>query len=330
MGPYITAGVQIGKHPETGVRNASMHRMLILNKKMLPLAAPMGRHLMRFIAKAEDNSKPLEIATVIGTDPYVVIGSQARVPMGVDELDIAGGLKKQSIKIVKCKTIDVEVPATAEIVIEGETIPKMRRQEGPFGEYQGTYCGVKNSPVVKVKAITMRKGAIYQTCLTGMPMTENHCLNELGEAALAFNEVQKICPEIKDVYITPGGTSRHHVIVSIKKRHDAEARNAALALLSSPLGIKLAIVVDEDIDVFNPLDVEWAINTRVQADRDVIIIPNMWSAGALDPSAPIPETTAKMAIDATIPLSEPREKYEKVRVPGADKIDLKKYLGSRH
>lgn len=326
VGPYIAAGVQIGKDPDTGVRNASMYRMLLLNRNTLTLGAPIGRHLMRFISKAEDNGKPLEIATAIGTDPYVVIGSQARVPMGVDELSIAGGLQGKPIEIVKCETIDVEVPATAEIVIEGETIPKMRKPDGPFGEYQGTYSGAVDHPVVKVKAITMRKNAIYQTCLTGMPLTENHTLIELPAAALAYKEVQKICPEIKDVNITPGGTSRHHAIVSIKKRHDAEGRNALLSLLATPIGIKLAIVVDDDINIFNPLDVEWAVNTRVQPDKDVIIIPNMWSAGALDPSAPKPQTTSKMGIDATIPMDEPREKYEKVRVPGTDEIDLKRYL----
>jgi len=326
VGPYITAGVQIGKAHDSDITNVSMHRMMIVDKDKITLEAPKARDIIRLVERAEEANKPIEVATVIGMDPAILMGSQALVPLGVNELEIAGGLRGAPVEVVRGETIDVNVPATAEIVIEGETIPHLRVEDGPFGEYQGTYSGTISVPVIKIKAITMRENPIYQTCLTGMPETENHTLIYLPITSLAYKVVQPICPEIKGINLTPGGTNRHHIVVSIKKRHDYEARNVILALLSANLGVKLAIVVDDDIDVFNLMDVEWAINTRVQADEDVIIIPRLKNAGALDPSAPGPAMSTKMGIDATVPLNEPRSKYDKVIVPGADKIDLSQYM----
>jgi UbiD family decarboxylase len=209
-------------------------------------------------------------------------------------------------------------------VIEGRTLPGELVVDGPFGEYPGTYSDAKPAPVVEVTAITMRTGGIYQNTLTGMPMTENHWMMQPAAVSMAWREALKITPEVVAVNVTPGGATRHHVVVSIKKRHPAEARNLALALLAAPLGAKLVTIVDEDVDVFDPLRVEWAVNTRVQADRDVIIVPNLYSP-TLDPSAPAPRTSAKMAIDATAPLGE-REAYEPPKVLGIDRFQLEPLL----
>ncbi len=175
---------------------------------------------------------------------------------------------------------------------------------------------------MKVTAITMRKDPIYQTVLTGLPVTENHTLIENADAALVYREVKKIVPEVKAVHVTPGGTFRHHAVVSIKKRHDEEGRNVILALLAAGVGVKFVIVVDEDIDVRDPVDVEWALSTRMQPDRDIIIIPRL-ACSTLDPSAPKPRTTAGWGIDATVPIGE-RERFEKVRVPGVEKVNYLK------
>lgn len=218
--------------------------------------------------------------------------------------------------MVKCKTIDVEVPATAEIVIEGRTLPGLREDDGPFGEYPGTYSEVRKAPVVEITAITMRKDAIFQNAYTGMPMTENHWMMDLAATALAYREAYKICPDIHDICLTSGGTSRHHCVVSIKKRHPYEPRNVMTALLAANIGIKLCVVVDEDIDVHDMQQVEWAINTRMQADRDVMILPVMYSP-TLDPSAPYPRASSKMGIDATAPL-EDKEAFAPVFTPGQD------------
>jgi UbiD family decarboxylase len=318
IGPYITIGVQIGKDPDTGVRNVSVHRMLLLDKDRLSLWAPPDHHLGRMILKAEERKRGLEVATAIGVDPAIVIGSQAKVPFGIDEFYVAGGLRGAPVELIRCETIDVEVPASAEIVIEGVTLPSERVPDGPYGEYPGCYSDVKQAPVVKVTAITMRQNPIYQTALTGFPVTENHTLIEYANAAVVYREVKKIVPEVKAVHMTPGGTFRHHVVVSIKKRSQEEARNVILALLSLGIGLKQVTVVDEDIDVYDPLQVEWALSTRMQPDRDIIIIPRL-VCSTLDPSVPAPRITAGWGIDATMPTGD-NERFQKVRVPGVEKV----------
>lgn len=315
-GPYVTAGVQIAKDPVSGQRNVSMHRMLVLGKRTLTVYAPTGRQLGTIVSRNEDRGQGTEIATVIGMDPVLPIASQARPPLGVDELAIAGGMRGEPVELVKCRTIDVEVPATAEIVIEGRTIPGRRVGDGPFGEYPGTYSGVKDAPVLEVTAITMRRRPIFQICMTGRPMTENHWMMDLALTAAAYREAYKINPDIRGIRLTPGGTSRHHCVVSIRKRHELEPRNIALALLAAPIGIKLAVVVDEDIDVHDLLQVEWAINTRVQAERDVLVLPAV-SSPTLDPSAPAQRASSKLGIDATRPLGQ-KDEFAPVFTPGED------------
>jgi UbiD family decarboxylase len=318
VGPYVTIGVQVGKDPETHIRNLSIHRMLVLGKDKLSLWAPADHHLGRMILKAEEKNRGLEVATAIGVEPSLVIGSQAKVPYGIDEYHVAGGLRGAAVKLVKCETIDVEVPAAAEIVIEGVTIPGERVADGPYGEYPGCYSEAKQAPVLKVTAITMRKNPIYQTALTGMPVTENHTLIEYGNAAVVYREVKKIVPEVRAVNMTPGGTFRHHVVVSIKKRAENEGRNVILALLSMGIGLKQVIVVDHDIDPFDPMQVDWAMSTRFQADKDAIIVPRI-ACSTLDPSCPENRVTAGLGIDATAPMKE-HWRFEKVEIPGVDKV----------
>jgi UbiD family decarboxylase len=318
VGPYITIGVQIGKDPESGARNLSIHRMLLLGKDRLSLWAPADHHLGRMILKAEEKNRGLEVATAIGVEPALVVGSQAKVPYGIDEYHVAGGLRGAAVQLTRCETIDVEVPAAAEIVIEGATIPGERVADGPYGEYPGCYSEAKQAPVLKVTAITMRKNPIYQTALTGMPVTENHTLIEYANAAVIYREAKKIVPEVRDVYVTPGGTFRHHVVVSIKKRHNDEARNLILALLALGIGLKQVTVVDEDISVRDPVEVEWALSTRMQPDKDLIVIPRI-ACSTLDPSVPTPRSTAGWGIDATVPVND-RARFEKVLIPGVDKV----------
>jgi 2,5-furandicarboxylate decarboxylase 1 len=317
-GPYVTIGVQVGKDPETQIRNLSIHRMLVLGRDRLSLWAPADHHLGRMILKAEEKNRGLEVATAIGVEPALVVGSQAKVPYGIDEYHVAGGLRGAAVQLTRCETIDVEVPAAAEIVIEGVTIPGERVADGPYGEYPGCYSEAKQAPVLKVTAITMRKNPIYQTALTGMPVTENHTLIEYGNAAVVYREVKKIVPEVRAVNMTPGGTFRHHVVVSIKKRAENEGRNVILTLLSLGIGLKQVIVVDHDIDPFDPMQVDWAMATRFQADKDAIIIPRI-ACSTLDPSCPENRVTAGLGIDATAPMKE-RWRFEKVEIPGVDKV----------
>lgn len=327
-GRYITAGMQVARDPASRQRNVSISRMLLLDRNHLSVYSPPGRHTRAIIDRNLDDGRPTDIATIVGSEPVLQIATQARVPLGMDEYAVAGGLRGGApLELVRCATLDLEVPATAELIIEGRTIPGEYCADGPFGEYPGTYSAVKQAPVLEVTAITMRRGAIYQNALTGMPMTENHWMMQPAATAMVWREAYKICPEVRAVHVTPGGATRHHVVVSIRKRHDAEARNLALALLAAPLGAKQVIVVDHDIDPFDMLQVEWAVNTRVQADRDLLVLPNLYSP-TLDPSAPAERTSAKLAIDATAPLGQ-LEDYTPPRIPGFERFDLQRYLRGR-
>jgi 2,5-furandicarboxylate decarboxylase 1 len=323
-GRYITAALQVANDPESGTRNVSIHRMLLLGKNRLSVYAPPGRQLRTIIERHAERGGAAEIASVFAAEPATQIASQARAPYGVDEFDIAGGLRGEPITLTRCATIDVAVPASAEMVIEGRIIPGEMVDDGPFGEYPGTYSSPKPAPVLEVTAITMRRDGMYQNTLTGMPMTENHWMMQPAAAAMAYREAYKVAPEVKAVNVTAGGSARHHVVVSIRKRHPSDARNTMLALLAAPLGAKQVIVVDEDIDVFDPVHVEWAVNTRVQPDKDVVIIPNLYSP-TLDPSSPENRMTAKMGIDATMPTDE-AHRFLPPRILGSPPRPLADYL----
>ncbi len=318
-GPYITIGVQVAADPETGARNLSIHRMLLLGQKRLTVWAPPDHHLGRMIARAEDQGHGLPIATIIGADPRIVIASQAKAPYGCDEMHIAGGMRGEPIPLVPCKMIPLSVPADAEVIIEGITVPGERVTDGPFAEYPGCYSESKEAPVVEVTCVTMRRDPIYHTCLTGFPFTENHVLIELPNASRVWQEVRRVAPEVLDVCMTAAGGCRHHAVVSIRKRHEEEARNVILALLATGIGIKHVTVVDGDINVRDPFEVEWAWSTRVQPDRDLIVVPRL-VCSTLDPSAPAPRTTAGWGIDATKPLRSDA-RFARVRVPGVDRVD---------
>lgn len=326
-GRYLTAGLQVAHDPDTGVANVSIHRQLPIDRTHLTVFAPMGRHLRTIIERWHEKGKEAQIAVVIGADPVTQIASQARAPFGVDEFSIAGGMRGEALEMVKCKTIDVRVPATAEIIIEGVVEIGRLESDGPFGEYPGTYSEAKPTPVMRVTAITHRNGALYQNTLTGTPMTENHWMMQPSATALAYREALRVTPEIRSVHVTPGGTTRHHVVVSMKKRHPAEARNVMLALLASTLGAKMVTVVDEDVDPYDMQQVEWAVNTRMQPDRDIVIVPNLYSP-TLDPSAPAARTSAKMGIDATAPMGEERRMYEAPYVVGIENWPLSDVLST--
>ncbi len=323
--PYLTAGVEIAKHPDTGKQNASIHRRIPLGKDRLSLQAPSPQQLGLMIQAAEEKGQGLGVATVMGAPPELTIASQLNAPMGVDETEIAGALRGEPIEVVKCETIDVEVPASAEIVIEGITIPGERVPDGPFGEVMGTY-GVAWSgpeapstlqPVMKVTAITMRKDAIFQALLTGMPLTENSCLKKWALAASTFRALSPVVlyPEdIKAVNITKAGGTMHHVVVAIHKRHEGTPRDIIYTLLGQlRLIFWRIVVVDEDIDVYDAEQVEWAIMSRAQIPKSLFVMPPYW-----DPNAS-PINTTKWGIDATAPMAS--RKYYRVQVPGVEKVD---------
>jgi UbiD family decarboxylase len=318
-GRYITSGVAFARDPATGVLGVSIQRMQIKGPRRLGISLPGERRIGRAQAKAEEQGEALPVAIVIGAGPYVDLGSQAKISHDEAKLGVAGALARAPIELIKAETSPIEVPARAEIVIEGQILPKVREPEGPFGEVVGTYGLRGDRHVLEVTAVTMRRNPVYQTVLTGMPTTENHVMAYASVTEVARRLAKQACPEVRDVHaIGP----YYMIIVSIKKRLEGEARNVILSVLGPTAGApqaKWVIVVDEDIDVRNWDEVVWAMYTRVQPERDVLVFPTMVGA-PLDPSAPIYRHTSKIGIDATIPLGTDRERYARVVVPGAEDV----------
>ncbi len=255
----------------------------------------------------------------MGPGPAADIASQARVPHDVDKFGIAGALAGSPVPLVRCETLDVEVPAHAEIVIEGRMLPHVREPEGPFGEVLGTYGLRAPRPVIEVAAITMRRGAIYHTALTGMPTTENHLMTTPSYEEALRRVASLAVPEVVDAAVL---WFPFLVAVSIRKRMTHEARNVIHTVLGPTAGTpqpKYCVVVDEDVDVHSLQDVLWAVMTRVQPERDVVVLPTMVGA-PLDPSAPEYRHSSKMGIDATKPTDAPPDRFIRVVVPGADQV----------
>jgi 4-hydroxy-3-polyprenylbenzoate decarboxylase/2,5-furandicarboxylate decarboxylase 1 len=235
----------------------------------------------------------------------------------VDEFTIAGGLRGEAVELVRCRTVDLLVPASSEIVLEGRFRPGVREHEGPFGEFSG-YVGPGNrEPVFEVGAMTMRRDAIYQAGLTGVPVTENHVMKGLPMEAQLLVTLRASYPDVAAVSYAPEGGAEFLVVIALNQRYAYEARNVILTAMGSAGHPKLVVVVDDDVDIYDMAKVWWAIVTRAQADRDLIIIDRA-AGGQLDPSAPAPFTSALLGIDATRPFGQPFP--EVVRIPGADLV----------
>jgi UbiD family decarboxylase len=269
--------------------------------------------------------KKMEVAIAIGVSPIVILGSQARVPFGFDELTVAGGLAGTPVELVPCHTVELHVPADSEIVIEGEFDPNVLEPEGVFAEYPGYYGPIPLTPVIEVKAITHRKNPIFLAGLTGKPATENHYLRALPMETELFHYSRRVSENVRDVYMLPGGAT-FMAAVSILQTRPFEARQVLLAMLASRARCKYVVAVDDDVDIHNPNDVLWAIATRSQPDKDVILVSDV-PLCELDPSAKYGGSGA-MAIDATKPFGEEFE--EASRIPGVERVpDLLNGRGAR-
>ncbi len=303
-GAFITHGVQISKDPETGTKNASIYRMQLQGKRQMGILCEGFHDLYRQYVKAEAKDEPLEVAVALGVDPVIMLATQVRAGYGQDEMEIAGGLRRKPVDLVKCETVDLEVPATAEIVIEGRMMPHRRESEGPFGEYSGYYGPEALRPVVEITAVTHRKDPIYHAGLTGEPMTENHFIKVLPYETTMYKDLKAGFPGVKAVHYTAAGCCEYLVYVSLKTTFRGEGRNVLMAILGNILHPKIAVVVDDDIDIFKDEKVLWAVTTRSRPAEDVIIVPK-YPSPALDPTAPEGTLGSAMGIDATRPYGEP-------------------------
>lgn len=315
-GSYITAGLVIAKDPETGKRNVSIHRLQVLGKDTLGILM-LPRHLKLCYDKSRALSQPLEIAIVIGVDPLTLLASQAILPFGADELEVANSLHgDRPLQLTRCVHLDVEVPAEAEIVIEGKIQLEETAMEGPFGEFPKYYSPPEMRPVIKVNTISYRKDPFYYTIL---PASREHLLlGGLAREASLLKSTRSCVPSVRRVHLTFGGTCRYHLVISIEKTNEGEAKNAILAAMANNADIKHVVVVDHDVDIFNLEEVEWAIATRCQSDKDIFIISDALGS-KLDPSTN-KGVGAKMGIDGTVPLGQLSTRFKRIRIPGYDEL----------
>jgi UbiD family decarboxylase len=302
-GPYITAGHVIIKDLEYG-RNLGIYRMMLMSKNEVSLRLTPGHDGYDFMKNAEKRGqKKFEVAVCVGVPPAVYVASQFEPRIGVYELEIAGGLLGRPVEVVKCRTVDLEVPALAEIVLEGElSIPPKTGTEGPFGEFCGyTTRAVPGERIMTIKAITHRKNPIYHNIWLGKPPHEHLYVDALTYAVAAYLELKPAYPALKKAYAPPWGVSIVLVLqVESRLKRPGLMNNMLAASLYTRSGKwKHVIVVDEDINLYDPNEILWALTTRFQPAEDMYVIPRGITS-SLEPSSTVDGVTSKMMADATI------------------------------
>lgn len=302
-GPYITAGHVILRDPEYG-NNLAIYRMMLVSKNEVTIRFTPGHDGHDFIRNAEKRGqKTFEVAVCIGVPPAVYVASQFEPRAGVYELEIAGGLSGEAVDVVKCRTIDLEVPALAEIVLEGElTIPAKSGDEGPFGEFCGyTTAQVPNERIMTIKAVTQRRNPIYHNIWLGKPPHEHLYVDALTYAVAAYQELKPAYPALKKAYAPPWGVSIV-LILQLEKRlmRPGIVNNILAASLYTRSGKwKHVFVVDEDINLEDSNEVLWALTTRFQPATDMYVIPRSITS-SLEPSAGADGLTSKLMLDLTM------------------------------
>jgi UbiD family decarboxylase len=319
-GPYITAAISFAKDPTREIWNCAYNRLMIQGRDRTSIHLTTGKHLWEFHRIAEALGEPLPVAFAVGVHPALALGALAIGSIDEDERAIMGALLGEPLELVRCETSDVLVPAHAEMVIEAEILPHARVPEGPFGEFTGYSLGERAREVVQVKAITHRAGAYFHDI--AVAHLDHMLLSTVPMEANLYRAVRAMVPSVKAVRVPAPFTC----YVSIEQRAPGQAKNALLAVLGADLYMKRVVVVDHDVDVFDDRQVTWALATRCQPDRDVLLVTNARGSD-LDPSVKEDGCTAKWGVDATAKPSlagyTPRH-----RVPPAvwERIDLKDFL----
>ncbi len=304
-GRYVTSGVAVIKDPDFG-RNISFHRLMLLDERHFVARVVEGRGTHTALSKV---SAPLPVAIAVGCPVQVLLAAAMSPPKGVDELGIAHALAPTPL--VTCQSVDLEVPADAELILEGH-ITHTLADEGPFPDLTGTMDIVRRQPVIEIDHITHRSEPFFHILLPGG--LEHKNLMGMPREPTIFAAVNEVC-QCTGVYITPGGTSWLHAVVQINKQNEEDGKRAIEAAFRGHSSLKHVVVVDTDVDIFDSNQVEWAIATRFQADRDLVVLTDQ-PGSSLDPSATqVPgqkARTAKMGLDATAPLGRARAGYERV------------------
>lgn len=303
-GPYLTAGLVVARDPETGADTCGYHRMQVKGRDRLGISLHSRQRLWEYYRRAESRGENLEAAVVLGVHPAISLGSMALIPYDQGKFPRIGGLFQEPMQVASCSEIDLDVPAWAEIVIEGEILAREREAEGPFAEFTNYCCHRSTENVFIPKAIRYRDGAQYQ-CITPGMCAEHITIVAVQREGDVRKALQETLPNIKAVHAPLSACGLFHCYISMKKIAEGQPMQAIMATLGVDHNVKMVVVVDEDVDIFDESQVLWAIATRVQADRDIHIIPQHQGMGCtLDPSTDEMSRSAKMGIDATRPSAD--------------------------
>ncbi len=315
-GNYISSGVVIARHPQHG-QNADFHRCMQFSPTQMAVRVVKSRHFDLFL----QDLKAVDVAICIGNAPNVLAAAATSVELGVNELEIANALER--LEVVKAKTVDLYIPAETEFVLEGTVYLDRRHAEGPFVDLTETYDVVRQEPVLEVKAITHRRDAIWQALLPGA--LEHKLLMGMPREPTIFRKVNDVV-RCLDVNVNPGGCSWLHAIVQIDKQADDDGRKAIQAAFAGHRSCKHVFVVDGDIDIYDPQAVEWAMATRFQGNRDMLVLDKA-PGSSLDPSAEVgTHSTTRVGFDLTAPLQSAGKDFSRAPFPV---VDLGEFLAEQ-
>lgn len=301
-GPYFSNCVIIAKDPDTGVRNTSIHRLMVTGKDRLGLLMDMGRHLRDYYERAEARGEPLEITINNGTHPAYFVAAttpSSAAPIDVDELAVASYLLGEPARLCKSRTVSVEGIADAQLILEAEILPHVREPEGPFGEVSGYYATRADRWVVHVKAITMQKEPVIHMLHPGREVWNGQ---GLGIEANLFQTISRQVKGLKNVYMTHGG-SHYHIVLQMDPPNNGMAKNAIMAAFAAFSDLQMVTVVNSDVNIYDAEDVERAMVTRCDPARDIVIIPNAFGH-ELNPVVKN-NMASKMGFDCTYPVPKP-------------------------
>jgi len=310
-GRYITAGLLFCRDPASGRHNVSICRMHLLETGGLSLfLAPTQSRA--FLERHREAGTRMEVAVALGVHPAVTVASQFLTPH--DERGIAGGLLGEPLRVARCRTVDVSVPAEADIVLEGFIDPEVRAVEGPFGEISGAYAGGGQGPLLQITGVGTRSTPMFPM-IVGGGHPEHLVTGALAREAGLLESIRRVVPGVRGVRLTEGGMCRFHAVIAIDKQFEGEGKTAGLAALGAQDLLKMVTVVDADVDLDDHSAVEWAVATRMAAREDLLLLPGLKS-NPIDPTATDGMVT-KVLIDATVPLSRKRTLRSAVGVPAA-------------
>jgi 2,5-furandicarboxylate decarboxylase 1 len=280
-GPYITAGVIVARDPETGRRNVSIARLRLEGGGTVFVGIAKNHHLNLLAEKAKALGQSLPIAVAIGNHPAVLLGSQMYLGLGDDEYDVAGGLLGEPLEVVRCLTVPLEVPAGAEIVLEGTIDADQLVEEGPVSEFHGFYAHYGAGTGGTITCVTHRRDAVYQAILPGY--APEHCLlGALAIEAVCCQALKRAIPAVRRVLVTDGGMGRLHAVIVMHRPRLGEGKRAVVLAFGLVNLLKLVVVVEDDIDPEDPTQVEWSLAARFRGDEDMIVLPGM-KADRCDP-----------------------------------------------